>query len=74
MSRETKGDNPNPFLNRRSEALVGRVCTLEKPIVDGEGVVRVDDTVWRVTGPDMPAGTHVRIVGADGASLSVGPA
>ncbi|WP_316198686.1 MULTISPECIES: NfeD family protein [unclassified Bradyrhizobium] len=61
----------NPYLNRRAAALVGRVFTLEKPIVDGSGTVRVDDTVWRVAGPDTPAGSRVRIVQADGANLTV---
>ena len=60
-----------PFLNRRSEALVGRVFTLERPIVEGAGTVRVDDTLWRVAGSDAPAGSRVRIVAADGASLRV---
>jgi membrane protein implicated in regulation of membrane protease activity len=64
----------NPFLNKRADALVGRVFTLEKPIVDGTGTVRIDDTVWRVAGPDTPAGSRVRIVQADGASLTVAAA
>ena len=64
----------NPFLNKRSDALVGRVFTLEKPIIDGSGTVRIDDTVWRVAGPDAPAGSRVRIVQADGASLTVAAA
>ena len=63
-----------PFLNRRADALVGRVFTLERPIVDGSGVVRIDDTVWRVAGRDAPAGSQVRVVAADGASLRVEPA
>jgi membrane protein implicated in regulation of membrane protease activity len=61
----------NPFLNRRSDALVGRVCTLEKPIVDGEGKLRIDDTIWRVFGPDLPTGTRVTIVKAEGVRLTV---
>lgn len=61
----------NPFLNKRADALIGRVFTLEKPIIDGAGTVRIDDTVWRVSGPDAPAGSRVRIVQADGASLTV---
>ena len=61
----------NPFLNRRTDALVGREFTLEKPIVDGTGTVRIDDTIWRVAGPDAPAGSRVRVVRADGASLTV---
>ena len=64
----------NPFLNKRAEALVGRVFTLEKPIIDGSGTVRIDDTVWRVAGPDTPAGSRVKIVQADGASLTVAAA
>jgi hypothetical protein len=61
----------NPFLNKRADALVGRVFTLEKPIIDGSGTVRIDDTFWRVAGPDAPAGSRVKIVQADGASLTV---
>jgi inner membrane protein len=64
----------SPFLNRRAEALVGRVFTLEKPIVDGAGTVRIDDTIWRVAGPDTPAGTRVRVVEAKGANLTVAAA
>ena len=64
----------NPFLNKRTDALVGRVFTLEKPIIDGAGTVRIDDTVWRIAGPDAPAGSRVRIVHADGASLTVAAA
>jgi membrane protein implicated in regulation of membrane protease activity len=71
---DTSRSISNPFLNKRTEALIGRVFTLEKPIVDGSGTVRIDDTIWRVAGPDAPAGTRVRIVEADGASLTVAAA
>jgi hypothetical protein len=60
-----------PFLNRRAEGYVGRVFTLEKPIVDGVGTIRIDDTVWRVTGPDCPAGSRVKVARAEGADLMV---
>ena len=63
-----------PFLNRRTEALVGRVFTLDKPILDGVGSVRIDDTVWRVSGADRPAVSHVKVVRVDGANLMVEPA
>ena len=69
-----RASHGNPFLNRRSAALVGRVFTLEKPIVDGSGTVRIDDTVWRVAGPDAPAGSRVKVVRADGANLTVAAA
>jgi membrane protein implicated in regulation of membrane protease activity len=70
----TTASKSNPFLNKRADALVGRLFTLEKPIIDGAGTVRIDDTVWRVAGPDAPAGSRVRIVKADGASLTVAAA
>jgi membrane protein implicated in regulation of membrane protease activity len=71
LARAKSSTPEQNFLNRRADALVGRVFTLEKPIQDGFGTVRVDDTVWRVAGPDAPAGSRVRVVRADGASLTV---
>lgn len=62
-----------PFLNRRAEALVGRVFTLDEPISGGSGRVRVDDTVWRVEGADAPAGSQVVVERVDGATLHVRP-
>jgi membrane protein implicated in regulation of membrane protease activity len=75
VARRNSGvSQSNPFLNKRTDALVGRVFTLEKPIIDGSGTVKIDDTIWRVAGPDAPAGSRVKIVQADGASLTVAAA
>ena len=63
-----------PFLNDRARRLVGGTYVLTKPIVGGRGQIRVDDTNWRVTGPDLPSGTKVRVAGADGPVLAVEPA
>ena len=64
-----------PYLNRRAKALVGRVFTLDKPIVDGVGTIHIDDTIWRVgSGADRPAGSRVRVIRVDGANLVVEPA
>lgn len=60
-----------PFLNQRAAGLVGRSYVLAEPIVDGHGQVRIDDTKWRVIGPDLPLGTKVRVVSVDGAVLAV---
>jgi membrane protein implicated in regulation of membrane protease activity len=62
-----------PFLNRRADAFVGREFTLEKPIVAGTGTVRIDDTIWRLSGPDCAAGSRVKVVRADAALLVVEP-
>jgi membrane protein implicated in regulation of membrane protease activity len=61
-------------LNERGRALVGRTFRLEEPIAERRGRVRVDDTVWRVEGPDAPAGAQVRVVGVEGTLLRVEPA
>lgn len=61
----------DPTLNRRSARLVGRVTVLETAIENGQGRARIDDSSWVVVGPDMPAGSKVRIIAADGATLQV---
>lgn len=60
-----------PFLNQRARRYIGREVVLEQPIQDGVGRLNLDDTTWRITGPDLAAGVKVRIVDADGAQLSV---
>lgn len=74
FSKRNEKPTDKPFLNKRAQGLIGRVFTLEKPIVDGTGTVKIDDTIWRVSGADAPAGSRVKIIHADGASLRVGPA
>ena len=66
-----RGADTDRTLNRRAESLVGRRFTLDQPIVSGEGRVRVDDTVWRVLGPDLPTGAAVEVTRLDGATLVV---
>ena len=74
FARRVEKPGDQPFLNRRADAFVGRVFTLEKPIVDGVGTVRIDDTIWRVTGPDCPAGSRVKVVRAGCGAIAGGGA
>jgi membrane protein implicated in regulation of membrane protease activity len=67
--QQKESDTPN--LNRRSQQLVGRHFTLDTPIIDGRGKIRVDDTWWRVAGDDMPLGAKVRVIDVDGVVLKV---
>jgi membrane protein implicated in regulation of membrane protease activity len=60
-----------PTLNRRGHQYVGRVFTLETPIVNGVGKVRVDDSTWKIVGPDTPAGIRVRVNGVEGTVLRI---
>jgi len=68
------GVSEEPLLNERATRLVGQSYVLGDPIVDGNGRVRIGDTVWRVTGPDLPSGTRVRIIGHDGSVLQAAKA
>lgn len=60
-------DQPN--LNRRGEYYIGRTLILSEPIVNGQGRVKIDDTLWRITGENCSVGTHVRITGVQGSSV-----
>lgn len=50
-----------PMLNRRGEQYLGRVITLTTPIVDGQGKIRLDDSTWKIIGPECSVGTRVRL-------------
>ena len=69
------GDKPqitdSPDLNRRADRYIGRVFTIEEPIVNGIGKIKVDDSTWRVSGSDQPAGTTVKVVSVNGSTLQV---
>lgn len=60
-----------PTLNRRSSQYIGRTFLLSEPIANGTGRIRVDDSSWKVSGPDAPLGSTVRVVGVDGTILHV---
>ena len=68
-SRPPTTDQPN--LNRRGHQYIGRVFSLDAPINNGVGKVTVDDSTWKVKGPDLPAGTPVKITGVDGTVFTV---
>ena len=71
MRSRTPLETDHAPLNQRGQSLVGRVFTLEAPIKDGEGRIRVDDSSWRVTGADRFAGAKVRVVRVEGTTLVV---
>jgi inner membrane protein len=72
--REQATPTDQPFLNDRSGAMVGKSYPLETAISSGSGTVRIGDSVWRVSGPDMVVGAMVTITAVDGSTLVVKPA
>lgn len=71
LVRSRPVQNDRPFLNQRADRFIGQEAVLEQPIEGGFGRLALGDTVWRVSGPDLPAGRRVRIVDHDGALLKV---
>ena len=61
-------------LNDRGSQLVGKTAVLTDAIANGSGRVKIGDTTWRVQGDDTKAGSKVRVVSADGGTLTVEPA
>jgi membrane protein implicated in regulation of membrane protease activity len=60
----------DPLLNRRGHQYVGRVFTLDTPVINGHGKIRVDDSTWKIlVEQDCPAGTRLRVVGVEGVML-----
>jgi membrane protein implicated in regulation of membrane protease activity len=73
--RYWKRDHPEtsalPRLNQRAAQYIGEVCVLSEAIVQGYGKARVGDGFWKVRGPDLPAGTPVRVKAVEGTVLIV---
>lgn len=68
-----KGEEPDVTtgLNDRGRQLIGKVYKLDATMTGGEGRIRVGDSSWRITGPELLAGSEVRVVRVDGATLIV---
>ncbi|MGX5221345.1 NfeD family protein [Pseudomonas segetis] len=62
-----------PGLNDRGSELLGRQFTLHEAISSGRGKIKAGDTLWLVSGPDLPVGSAVRVTGQNGVLLLVEP-
>lgn len=71
--REQPIASSDPLMNNRMGRLVGQTGTVAVAIEHGEGRVRQGDSEWSARGPELAAGTRVRITGFDGGTLIVEP-
>jgi len=62
------------LLNDRIARHVGETVEVVTAIRDGNGRVKLGDSVWIAKGPDADVGSRVRVTGADGTCLVVEPA
>ena len=70
-ARKNPPTSDQPTLNMRGEQYVNRTFTLEEPVVNGQGKIKVDDSTWKIEGADCESGTKVRVIGVDGVVLKV---
>lgn len=63
-----------PAVNIGAQRLIGARATLESAIDNGRGSAKIGDSVWPVSGPDLPKGARVVVTAADGMTLIVQPA
>lgn len=73
LKRRNAIESDQPNLNRRMLNYVGKTYVLDEPIVNGQGKIRIEDTLWQVSGPDSPKGQWVKVLRADGLDLVVEP-
>ena len=57
-------ERSDELTNDRVSRQIGRSAVVDTAIAEGTGYIRLDDTIWRVEGPDLPKGARVRIVGS----------
>jgi len=60
------------ILNQRGQQLIGRRFTLDTPLVNGRGNLRVADSSWPVIADtNLAAGTEVIVVAVEGITLRI---
>jgi membrane protein implicated in regulation of membrane protease activity len=64
-------ETDQPLLNRRGSQYVGRVFNLHEAIENGEGKIKVDDTIWKVHGEDCDIHTKVKVIASRGTVFDV---
>lgn len=69
--RRKLDESDRPLLNARAQQVIGQTAQLTEAISEGFGRAKLGDTTWRVAGPDLPRGTSVRVIGAEGTVLKV---
>ena len=69
--RSAAKPSDQPGLNQRGSELQGRLFVLCEPIVEGRGKIKAGDSLWLVSGPELPVGAQVKVVGQNGVILVV---
>lgn len=66
-------ETSDALLNDRARRMIGETVVVAEAIADGRGRVRVGDGEWPAAGPDVAAGTRMRIVAVTNGIVIVEP-
>lgn len=61
----------HPLLNKRGAQYIGRVFNLYEAIENGQGKIKVDDSIWKVHGKDCDINTKVKVKAVRGTVFDV---
>jgi membrane protein implicated in regulation of membrane protease activity len=64
-------ETDQPLLNKRGAQYIGRVFSLYEPIENGQGKIKVDDSIWKVYGEDCDINTRVKVTAIRGTVFDV---
>lgn len=74
MFRTFNRDTDEPLLNDRAAQLIGRKFLLEQDLENGQGRVRLGDTLWKAEAESsLSAGTSVEVYGSEGMTIKIRP-
>jgi len=64
-------ETDHPLLNQRGAQYIGRVFSLHEPIINGQGKIKVDDSIWKVHGEDCDINAKVKVIAVLGTVFEV---
>jgi len=64
-------ESDHPLLNKRGNQYIGRVFSLYEPIKNGQGKIKVDDSIWKVHGEDCNINSRVKVIAIRGTVFDV---
>lgn len=64
-------ESDQPLLNQRGAQYIGRIFNVVTAIENGQGKIKVGDSLWLVRGEDCPVGSKVKVVAVKGAVFEV---
>ncbi len=71
FGKKLNTETDQPLLNKRGAQYVGRTFNLHEAIVNGQGKIKVDDSIWKVHGKDCDINSRVKVVACRGTVFDV---